>query len=113
MSVLAVQWLGWAWLAFLIVAVPSMVAWFVVSDLRSERRRDAEQRSWMLQEFGEQIARAPGDGSRYDALTLHWCPRCQVCTGGCSHWVWCGEWRKQDRVLTVTAYEVTRWIGTR
>lgn len=113
MSVLAVQWLGWAWLAFLIVGVPSMVAWFVVGDLRSERRRDAERRSRMLQEFGEQIALAPGDGSRDDSLTLHWCPRCQVCTWGCSHWVSCGAWRKQDRVLTVTAHEVTRWIGTR
>ena len=105
---IAFQWAGAVWLAVLILALALVFALIAMS----WRQEDVAYRSRALQQFGEWIAVAPGDGSIDDTLTLHWCPLCRTCSWGSEHWVRCGAWRDQDAVLTVTAHEVTRYEVT-
>lgn len=112
MSGLAFQWAGAVWLAVLILAPALIIALIDGCERRAERQEDVAYRSRALQQFGEWIAVAPGDGSIDDTLTLHWCPLCRTCSWGSQHWVRCGAWRDQDAVLTVTAHEVTRYEVT-
>ena len=102
-------WIGWVWLAALILVPPLLITLVTLGERAERREQDASYRSRELQKFGEWIAAAPGDGSLDDTLTLRWCPLCRVCTWGSQHWVTCGAWRDQPPVTTVTAHGITRW----